>query len=132
MTSVLVVDPDQERRLRMEKELQDSNQFGRVYSCEDLLRADALAADEDIKVLLIDRAVAENAPHRQRFKTEHPGMGFVLVADSNQALETQLLNQLGVHALTSSSASPMEHITSIAKALVNRLKPQVIKRWLKD
>jgi DNA-binding NarL/FixJ family response regulator len=116
----------------MEKELQDCNQFGRVYSCEGLRTATDLVHNEDIKVLLIDRGVAENAPHWDEFKDSHPQMGFVLVSDSDQALGSQILIQLGVHAQTSRSASPVDWITSIAKAMVNRLKPQSFKRWLKD
>lgn len=132
MTSILVVDPDVDRRQRMEKELQDCNQFGRVYSCEGLRTASDLVHDEDIKVLLIDRGVAENAPNWTAFKASHPQMGFVLVSDSDQALGSQILSQLGVHAQTSRSASPVDWITCIAKAMVNRLKPQSLKKWLKD
>lgn len=132
MTSILVVDPDMDRRQRMEKELQDCNQFGRVYACEGLLTATDLVHDEDIKVLLIDRGVAESAPYWTEFKESHPQMGFVLVSDTDQAVGSQVLSQLGVHAQTSRSASPVEWVTSIAKALVNRLKPQSLKRWLKD
>lgn len=137
MTSVLVIDPNPEQRSNLEKELQDSNQFGRVVSCPSLGQADPLIDEYDVEVVLVDRAIASAKSEFSDFQSKHPKVGVVLVEEGGQLPDSSELVSIGAHAQTSRLASPIEKMTSIAKALVARLRPKgqsrkLIKSLFKD
>ncbi|MDX1668291.1 MAG: response regulator [Limnobacter sp.] len=137
MTSVLVIDPDPEQRANLEKELQDSNQFGRVNSCASFSRATALINQMQVEVVLIDRALTKKTKAFKQFHSKNPTVGVVLVSDSGHLPDKAELESVGAHAQTSRMSTPIEKMACIAKALVNRFRPSVassrlMKRLMKD
>lgn len=130
MTSVLVIDPDPVQRGSLEKELKESNQFGRVVSCPGFEQADSLIPEFEVEVVLVDRLAANNKADFSGFQSRHPKVGLVLVQEGGQMPDTAELLALGAHAQTSRLSSPIEKMSSIAKALVARLKPKVQSRKL--
>lgn len=137
MTSVLVIDPDPGQCANLEKELQESNQFGRVSSCNSFSSAEPLVESLNIQVVLIDRKLAMKTKAFEAFQSKYPDIGLVLVSDSGQLPNTSDLEKVGVHAQTCRFASPIEKMSSIAKALVARLRPRpsasrFVKKLLKE
>lgn len=132
LTSIVLVDPNHERRLRLEKELLESNQFGRVNSCADLGCVQELVHRQEAQVLLLDRSIADDVAGLDRLRSLNPQLGLVLLTESTQPLGGSFLAQLGLHAEIQRSASPMEWVGGIAKALVNRFKPTKLMRLLKS
>lgn len=137
MTSVLVIGPDPGQCANLEKELQESNQFGRVTSCQSFSSAEPLIESLKVQVVLIDRELTVDGRAFEHFQAKYPDMGLVLVSDSGQLPNPSELAKVGVHAQTCRFASPIEKMSSIAKALVARLRPQptatrLVKKLLKD
>lgn len=137
MTSVLVIDPDPGQCANLEKELQDSNQFGRVTSCHSFSSAQPLVENLHIQVVLIDRKLTVDLRAFERFQATCPNVGMVLVSDCGQLPNAAELDRVGIHAQTSRFSSPIEKMSSIAKALVKRPSPKssapsLVNKLLKD
>lgn len=134
MTTVLIVDPNEETRLALEAQLAESNQFERVLSCADLHAACGLLTDKKITVILLDAQQAAQSAVLHQIKQANPELGVVLIRDAVGLLDTATLQSLGGHAQASRLAAPMEIIASVAKALVVRLKPgsRILGKFLKD
>lgn len=123
MTTVLIVDPNEETRLALEAQLAESNQFERVLSCADLHAASHYLADKKITVILLDAQQAAQSVLLHQIKQTNPELGVVLMRGAGGVLDTATLLSLGGHAQASRLAAPMEIIASVAKALVVRLRP---------
>lgn len=134
MTTVLIVDPNEESRLALEAQLAESNQFERVLSCPDLQSADSFLTDKKITVILLDAKQAARSVLLHQIKETNPELGVVLMRDAGGVLDTATLQFLGGHAQASRLAAPMEIIASVAKALVVRLRPssRILGKFLKD
>jgi DNA-binding NtrC family response regulator len=134
MTTVLIVDPNEETRLALEAQLAESNQFKRVMSCADLHAASRFLADKEITVILLDAQQAAQSALLPQIKEANPELGVVLVRGAGGVLDSATLQSLGGHAQASRLAAPMEIIASVAKALVVRLKPgsRILGKLLKD
>jgi DNA-binding NtrC family response regulator len=123
MTTVLIVDPNEETRLALESQLAESNQFERVLSCSGLKSAQAMLKHHEVKVMLIDADQLGKSSTLHEIKASHPEIGVVLVRGNSGVLDSVTLQELGAHAQTSRLAAPMEIVASVAKALVVRLRP---------
>lgn len=134
MTTVLIVDPNEETRLALEAQLAESNQFERVLSCANLHAASRFLTDKKITVILLDAQQAAQSALLHQIKQSNPELGVVLIRDGGGLLDTATLQSLGGHAQASRLAAPMEIIASVAKALVVRLKPssRILGKFLKD
>lgn len=134
MTTVLIVDPNEETRIALEAQLAESNQFERVLSCSDLNVARGLLSDRKITVILLDAQQAAQSAVLHQIKQANPELGVVLIRDAGGLLDTATLQSLGGHAQASRLAAPMEIIASVAKALVVRLRPgsRILGKFLKD
>lgn len=134
MTTVLIVDSDQDSRLALEAQLSASNQFERVLSCAGLPAAERAFDEYSVKVMLIDAEQASQSSLLHQIKAKNPELGVVLLHGRTGVLDTTTLQELGAHAQTSRLATPMEIIASVAKALVVRLKPSkgILGKFLKD
>lgn len=123
MTTVLIVDPNEQTRLALESQLADSNQFDRVLSCSGMKSVRSLLMQHEIKVILIDADQLGRSASLCEIKTNYPEIGVVLVQGNSGVLDSATLQELGAHAQTSRLAAPMEIVASVAKALVVRLRP---------
>ena len=122
MTSVLVVDSDNPGRLQLEQELQDSNQFSKVVSCAAFADAPSLVSAHQVEVVLISDSLLAQSKGLEKLKTQCPDLGYVLVKSGEKRSPADLIKSYGLHAQTCRHASPMEHMASVAKALVARVK----------
>lgn len=134
MTTVLIVDSNQDSRLALEAQLSASNQFERVLSCAGLQHAENLIHQYEVKVMLIDAEQASQSPVLPQIKANNPELGVVLLQGKTGFIDAKTLLDLGAHAQTSRLATPMEIIACVAKALVVRLKPstRILGKFLKD
>lgn len=134
MTTVLIVDSDQDSRLALEAQLSASNQFERVLSCAGLPAAERSIDQYSVKVMLIDAEQASQSSLLHQIKANNPELGVVLLQGKTGVLDSATLQELGAHAQTSRLAAPMEIIASVAKALVGRLGPgkRILGKFLKD
>lgn len=134
MTTVLIVDSNQDSRLALEAQLTASNQFERVLSCPGLQLAENSIHQYEVKVMLIDAEQASQSPLLHQIKANNPELGVVLLQGKTGVIDAATLIELGAHAQTSPLAAPMEIIASVAKALVVRLKPskRILGKFLKD
>lgn len=134
MTTVLIVDPNEETRLALEAQLAESNQFERVLSCTDLYAANRYLTDKKITVILLDAQQAAQSVLLHQIKQTYPELGVVLMRGAGGVLDTATLVSLGGHAQASRLAAPMEIIASVAKALVVRLRPssRILGKFIKD
>lgn len=134
MTTVLIVDPNEETRLALEAQLAESNQFERVLSCADLHVANRFLTDKRITVILLDAQQAAQSVLLHQIKQANPELGVVLMRGAGGVLDTATLLSLGGHAQASRLAAPMEIIASVAKALVVRLRPssRILGKFIKD
>lgn len=123
MTTVLIVDPNEDTRLVLESQLSESNQFDRVLSCKNLALVLPLLQQHEVKVMLIDAEHIDHSSILKEIKASYPELGVVLVQGRAGLIDSSTLRELGAHAQTSRLAAPMEIIASVAKALVARLKP---------
>jgi len=123
MTTVLIVDPNEETRLALESQLAESNQFERVLSCSGLQSVQAMLKQHEVKVMLIDADQLGKSSILHEIKANYPEIGVVLVRGNSGVLDSVTLQELGAHAQTSRLAAPMEIVASVAKALVVRLRP---------
>lgn len=123
MTTVLIVDPNEETRLALESQLAESNQFERVLSCSGLKSVHPILRQHEIKVMLIDAEQLGKSSTLHEIKANYPEIGVVLVQGNSGVLDSATLQELGAHAQTSRLAAPMEIMASVAKALVVRLRP---------
>jgi DNA-binding NarL/FixJ family response regulator len=134
MTTVLIVDSDQDSRVALEAQLVASNQFERVVSCASLLLAESFIPQYEVKVMLIDAELASQSRLLHQIKANFPELGVVLLQGKTGVIDSATLLELGAHAQTSRLAAPIEIIASVAKALVCRLKPgtRILGKFLKD
>lgn len=134
MTTVLIVDPNEETRLALESQLAESNQFERVLSCSSLKLVQTMLKQHEVKVVLIDVDQLGNSSTLHEIKANYPEIGVVLVQGNSGILDSAKLQELGAHAQTSRLAAPMEIVASVAKALVARLRPSkgILGKLLKD
>lgn len=138
MNSVLVVDPDPSSRSRLEAGLAESNQFGMVLSCANLAEVGQHLATQGVSVVLLVQQVAQDQAGLDHIRHSFPHVGLVLLTDSKQQIDQELLVALGMHAQTSATASPLELMVTVAKAMVCRLRPprsvgkKLFGRFMKD
>ncbi|HEX4856508.1 MAG TPA: response regulator [Limnobacter sp.] len=134
MTTVLIVDANDESRRALEAQLMDSNQFEKVLSCAAPADALSLIHTHAVKVVLLDADEAEKSPVLQHIKQADPDIGVVLIQGNRGSLTPANLLELGAHAQTSRVAATMDIIASVAKALVARLRPSggILGKFLKD
>jgi DNA-binding NtrC family response regulator len=134
MTTVLIVDADDDSRFALEAQLAESNQFERVLSCAGLEEAIGLIRLHCVKVVLVDANEASRSATLQRIKSVDPDMGVVLIQGDSGILSQATLRELGAHAQASRVDTTMDIIASVAKALVTRLRPggRLLGKFLKD
>lgn len=134
MTTVLIVDQNEDTRLVLESQLSESNQFDRVLSCENLELVEPMLQQHEVKVMLIDAEQVDHPSMLKAIKASYPELGVVLVQGRDGLIDSFTLQELGAHAQTSRVASPMEIIASVAKALVVRLRPSksILGKFWKD
>ena len=134
MTTVLIVDQNEETRLVLESQLSESNQFDRVLSCENFEMVEPMLQQYEVKVMLIDAEQVGHPSKLKVIKASFPELGVVLVQGREGLIDSSTLRELGAHAQTSRVAAPMEIIASVAKALVVRLKPGkgILGKFWKD
>lgn len=134
MTTVLIVDGNDDSRLALEAQLAESNQFERVVSCANAADAASLIRMHSIKVVLIEADKAAQPSVLQQLKAANPDIGVVLIQGKSGSIHADTLRSLGAHAQTSRVAATVEIIASVAKALVARLRPggRILSKLLKD
>lgn len=134
MTSVLVVDPNPDNRRAVQQALTASNQFERVLACPNFDAAERELASAPIEVMLVADSLARSHAVIEALKSRMPALGVVVVREPGDLLDAAGLKALGMDAQTSRSASPMELIASVAKALVASIthSPRHLKKLLKD
>lgn len=138
MNSVLIVDPDPVSRLRLESGLSESNQFSGVFSCGSLSEVDRFVPVYKVSVIVLVQQLASDQAALDCITQAYPDVGLVLLTDEKQHIDEALLSALGIHAQTSTTASPLELMVTVAKAMVCRLKPPkrmrktLFGRFMKD